>query len=166
VALAIGYSRPLLALGLTVVICIISSAALPSATWVRFTGFCRWIPWALDHKGCKPHRALVIVCLTVAAGITVDATVMPDHLTAGLILLGLTFTSCGLAIWRPGRDRIRQWRDERLEERRLSRQLTAMDAHDDEDFSSKGISRKDWAAFTTELAKVLREMRASEGRES
>lgn len=41
VALAFADSRPLLALGLTVVICIISSAVLPSATWVRFTDFCR-----------------------------------------------------------------------------------------------------------------------------
>ena len=89
---------------------------------------------------------------------------MPAHLTAGLVTLAVIWTVAILAMWRPGRDTIRQWRDERLEERRLSRQLLEMDAHDSEDFNGRGLPRKDWAAFNEALAGVLREMRASEGR--
>ena len=165
VALAIGDTRPLLALGLTLGICILSSAVLPSRTWVRFAGFCRWIPWALDHKGMKPPRTLVILSLASGAYLGVDMPVFARSIPAGLAVLAAITATAGLAIWRPGRDTIRQWRDERIEDRRLTRQLLEMDAHDSEDFSGKGIPRKDWAAFNDVLAGVLREMRASEGQD-
>ena len=152
-------------LALLGVLFVASNIALPSAAWIRFTDFCRWVPWALGRRGMKPPRAAVILALAGGIYLSVVMPVFARSIPAGLAVLGALCAAAGLAIWRPGRDTIRQWRDERLEERRLSRQLTEMDAHDSEDFSGKGIPRKDWAAFNDELAGVLREMRASEGQE-
>ncbi len=144
------------------VIFFVSNAALPSATWIRFGDGCRWVVWQLDRRGLKPPRFAVFLTLGAGASAATDWLVMPAHLTAGLTLLGVIWTVAILAMWQPGRDTIRQWRDERLEERRLSRQLTQMDAHDKKDFTGKGIPRGDWLPFLDEMASMLREMRASE----
>ena len=135
-----------------------SNIALPSAGWIRFGDACRWIVWQLGRRGLKPPRFAVLLTLGAGASAVTDWLVMPAHLATGLALLAAVWTVTILAMWQPGRDTIRQWRDERLEERRLTR----MDAHDSEDFNGKGLPRKDWAAFNEALAGVLREMRASE----
>lgn len=152
-------SRGFAALG---VIFFMSNAALPSAGWIRFGDGCRWVVWQLGRRGLKPPRWAVFLTLGAGASAAVDALVMPAHLTGGLAALAAVWTVCVLAMWLPGRDTIRQWRDERLEERRLTRQILQMDAHDSEDFNGQGLKRKDWAAFNDALAGVLEEMRASE----
>jgi len=162
VDLAIGPDHPTLALLATVAILVGSSAVLPSPMWLWFTAFCRRVPPALDRQGVKPPRTLVITALACGLYLAVDVPVFGRSIPAGCAILGVIAAGAVLAIWRPGRDTIRQWRDERLEERRLSRQLTQLDACDTEDFSGKGIPRKDWARFNEALAGVLREMRASE----
>ena len=134
-----------------------SNIALPSAGWIRFGDACRWIVWQLGRRGLKPPRTAVILTLAVAA-YAADMPVFGASIPAGVAGVAVIATVAILAIWQPGRDTIRQWRDERLEERRLTR----MDAHDSEDFNGKGLPRKDWAAFNEALAGVLREMRASE----
>ena len=164
VDLAIGTTHPMRALLLTVVILIISSVALPSRAWVKFSDGCRQIAQALGWRGVKQlrlTRTAVILILAVVTYLAVDLPVFGTSIPAGLAGLAAILTVASLAIWRPGR-RIQRWRQERTEEQRLSRQLTKMDAHDRENFSGKGIPRKDWAAFNDELARVLREMRASE----
>ena len=144
------------------VIFFVSNAALPSATWIRFGDGCRWVVWQLDRRGLKPPRFAVLLTLGAGASAVTDWLVMPAHLATGLALLAAVWTVTILAMWQPGRDTIRQWRDERIEERRLSRQLTQMDAHDKKDFTGKGIPRGDWLPFLDEMASMLREMRASE----
>ena len=53
----LGPAHPYWALAVTAAILAVSNVASPSPAWLRFTDFCRWIPWALDSRLRKPAAA-------------------------------------------------------------------------------------------------------------
>lgn len=164
VALIVGPQYPFAAFLFMAGILAMSSAALPAPAWIWWMTMPRRTVRALARRGLKPPRGAVIITVCIAGCLAVDVLVFPRSIPAGLALLGALFVACCAAIWSPEWAWLADWRERALAERFWNRRLRAMDAHDREDFSGKGIPRKDWAAFNDALAEVLREMRASEGR--